>query len=149
MADPTYYVCERCGHYWPEPEWPDRCEHCRAHGSSLIPCVDADVARERSEAIIAAKAEPVRPTKRNLMPSDQTEPRRQTAAERQHELAMAAVQRQAAPPEHSLGLTRNAKQQVQIDLTVRGHSLADVEAEAVALFDRLLAKYPNADEGAA
>lgn len=79
------------------------------------------------------------------MPSDPTQPHRLTAAERQHELAMAAVQRQATPPEHSLNLTRNAKQQVQIDLTVRGHGLDQVLAEARAAFDDLLATYPNGE----
>lgn len=82
------------------------------------------------------------------MPSDPQQPYRLTAAERQHELAMAAVQRQATPPEHSLNLTRNAKQQVQIDLTVRGHDLAEVLASARTAFDDLQAAYPNGTTGA-
>ena len=52
----TYYVCERCGHYWSEPDWPDRCENCHAHGSDLIPCPDAWTAEQRSCDIDLAKA---------------------------------------------------------------------------------------------
>jgi hypothetical protein len=84
------------------------------------------------------------------MPSDQTQPPpRLTAAERQHELAMAAVQRQASPPEHSLNLIRNAKGHVQIDLTVRGTDLGQVIGQGVLMFDELTTRYPNADGGAA
>lgn len=73
---------------------------------------------------------------------DRDPARRLTPSERLHEVTMAALQRQPSPPEHSLELTRNAKQQVQIALTVRAHSLAELEAEATATFDRLCAKYP-------
>ena len=83
------------------------------------------------------------------MPSDQEQPHRLTAAERQHELAMAAITRPPAPPEHSLALVRNAKGNVQIDRTTRSTDLAALEAEATATFDRLCAKYPLVTDGGA
>lgn len=77
------------------------------------------------------------------MPSDPTAERRQTPAERNHEVIMALASRPATPPEHNLNLTRNAKQQVQIDLTVRGHDLQAVLDSAETAFDALCAKYPT------
>jgi len=74
------------------------------------------------------------------------QPRRMTPSERYHELALQAAQRQPLVPEHSLDLTRNAKGDVQIGLTVRGGDLAEVEASATAAFDRLCARYPRIDE---
>lgn len=71
---------------------------------------------------------------------DQPE-RRLTPTERYHELALQAAQRQQVVPEHSLDLTRNAKGNVQIGLTVRGANLAELEAEATNTFDRLCARY--------
>jgi len=76
---------------------------------------------------------------------EQTE-RRQTPTERYHELALHAAQRQPLVPEHSLDLTRNAKGDVQIALTVRGGDLAQVEQSATDAFDRLCDKYPRAGE---
>lgn len=73
------------------------------------------------------------------------EPRRQTAAERAHEVTMTLLQRAPAPPESAVELTRNAKGDVQIGVTVRGHDAEDVEQLACAIFDRLAAKYPRAD----
>lgn len=70
------------------------------------------------------------------------EPQRLTPTQRLHEVTMAALTRTAAPPEHSLGLARNAKGVVQIDLTVRGHDLAAVLAEAREAFDTLTTTYP-------
>lgn len=76
---------------------------------------------------------------------EQTE-RRQTPTERYHELALQAAQRQPLVPEHSLDLTRNAKGNVQIALTVRGGDLAEVERSATEAFDRLCDRYPHSDE---
>ena len=72
--------------------------------------------------------------------------RRQTPTERYHELALHAAQRQPAVPEHALDLTRNAKGDVQIALTVRGGDLAEVERSATEAFDRLCGKYPRSSE---
>jgi hypothetical protein len=58
---------------------------------------------------------------------------------------MTLLQRSAAPPESAVELTRNAKGDVQIGVTVRGHDAAAVEEEACAIFDRLVTKYPRAD----
>ena len=80
------------------------------------------------------------------MTSDQQTERRQTPTERYHELALHAAQRQPLVPEHSLDLTRNAKGNVQIALTVRGGELAEVERTAVEAFDRICARYPHSDE---
>ena len=74
--------------------------------------------------------------------------RRQTPTERYHELALQAAQRQPLVPEHSLDLTRNAKGDVQIALTVRGGDLAEVERSATEAFDRLCAKYPHSSAAA-
>lgn len=72
--------------------------------------------------------------------------RRKTPTERYHELALRAAQRQPLVPEHSVDLTRNAKGDVQIALTVRGGDLAEVERSATASFERLCERYPRADE---
>lgn len=69
--------------------------------------------------------------------------RRQTPTERYHELAMLVAARQPTVPEHSLELTRNAKGDVQIALTVRGGDLDALEADGTAAFDRLCTKYPR------
>jgi hypothetical protein len=76
---------------------------------------------------------------------DQAE-RRQTPTERYHELALQAAQRQPTAPEHSLDLTRNAKGQVQIGLTVRGVDLAEVERTATESFNRLCQRYAYTGE---
>jgi predicted ATP-dependent serine protease len=47
----TYYVCEKCAHWWLSPEFPDKCENCGQY-HALVPCRDADVAGERSQAIL-------------------------------------------------------------------------------------------------
>jgi hypothetical protein len=70
--------------------------------------------------------------------------RRLTPTERYHELAMSVAGRQPAQPEHALALTRNAKGDVQIELTVRSVDLAELERSATAVFDRLCEKYPRA-----
>lgn len=76
---------------------------------------------------------------------DQAE-RRQTPTERYHELALQAAQRQPVVPEQSLDLTRNAKGNVQIALTVRGADLAEVERHATETFDRLCGRYSYGGE---
>jgi hypothetical protein len=68
--------------------------------------------------------------------------RKRTPTERLHELAMAHATRPLAAPEHSCDLTRNAKGQTQISLTVRGTELLDVMESAVLVYDRLRARYP-------
>ena len=80
------------------------------------------------------------------MTDEQQTERRQTPTERYHELALQAAQRQPVVPEHSLDLTRNAKGNVQIALTVRGGDLAQVETAATEAFDRLCALYPHSGE---
>lgn len=60
------------------------------------------------------------------------EPRRLTPTERLHEVSMAAIQRAAAPPEHSVEIARNAKGVHQYEVTVRGYSLDQVLADALA-----------------
>lgn len=71
-----------------------------------------------------------------------TEPRRLTPTERLHEVTMAAMTRPSAAPEHSCDLTRNAKGQTQIALTVRGTDPAEVVATACELYETLRARYP-------
>jgi hypothetical protein len=65
-----------------------------------------------------------------------------TPTQRLHELAMAHATRPLAAPEHSCDLTRNAKGQTQIALTVRGTDLSEVVALATASYDALRMKYP-------
>lgn len=69
-------------------------------------------------------------------------PRRLSPTERLHEVTMAAMTRPTAAPEHSCDLTRNAKGQTQIALTVRGTDLSEVVALATASYDALRMKYP-------
>jgi len=87
-------------------------------------------------------------TEKQTSPAGGDEPteRRKTPTERYHELALHAAQRQPAVPEHALDLTRNAKGDVQIALTVRGGDLAQVEQSATEAFDRLCEKYARAGE---
>lgn len=69
--------------------------------------------------------------------------RRQTPTERLHEVTMAALTRAAAPPEHTVGLTLNAKGDVQIEVTGRSHDLERLGASVSAMFDTLREKYPR------
>lgn len=68
---------------------------------------------------------------------------RPSAAERHHELAMAAISRAPAPPEHTVGLTLNAKGDVQIEVTGRGHDLDALVTATREHFDALRARYPR------
>jgi hypothetical protein len=71
---------------------------------------------------------------------------RLNANERHHELAMAAVARTAQQPEHTVGLTRNAKGDVQIEITGRAGGDLAVLAESVAgVFDALCSRYPRGE----
>jgi hypothetical protein len=71
------------------------------------------------------------------------EPRRLTPTERLHEVTMAAIQRASTPPEHTVGLTLNAKGDVQIEVTGRGVDLAALAASVSGTFDDLREKYPR------
>lgn len=66
-----------------------------------------------------------------------------TPTQRLHEVTMAALNRAASPPEHTVSLTLNAKGDTQIEVTGRGHDLAALEADVSGAFDRLRAKYPR------
>jgi hypothetical protein len=50
---------------------------------------------------------------------------------------MAAMTRAAAPPEHSVEITRNAKGVHQYEVTVRGYDLAEVIQRALDVRARL------------
>jgi hypothetical protein len=71
------------------------------------------------------------------------EPRKLTPTERLHEVTMAAIQRSAAAPEHTVGLTLNAKGDVQIEVTGRGTDLEALAGSVQAAFDALCEKYPR------
>lgn len=80
----------------------------------------------------------------NLPAEEMTaQPRKQTPTERLHEVTMAAVQRAASPPEHTVSLTLNAKGDTQIEVTGRGHDLTGLESDVAAAFDRLREQYPR------
>jgi hypothetical protein len=71
------------------------------------------------------------------------EPRRLTPTERLHEVTMSALQRTPAAPEHTVGLTLNAKGDVQIEVTGRGTDLEGLAESVTATFDALCEKYPR------
>lgn len=73
---------------------------------------------------------------------------RASAAERHHELAMAAITRTPTPPEHTVGLTLNAKGDVQIEVTGRGTDLAGLVESVQAHFDQLRLAYPRGNGAA-
>ena len=78
----------------------------------------------------------------------ETEPRRLTPTERLHEVTMAAMSRAAAPPEHSVEISRNAKGVHQYEVTVRGYDLAEVLAEAFSAHRQLDVALPYPENGA-
>ena len=80
------------------------------------------------------------------MSTTETEPRRLTPTERLHEVTMAAMTRAAAPPEHSVEITRNAKGVHQYEVTVRGYDLNEVIQRALDV-QALLAQAPAVDAG--
>ena len=83
------------------------------------------------------------------MTAAKDEPRRLTPTERLHEVSMAAIQRTTAAPEHTVGLTLNAKGDVQIEVTGRGTDLEGLAASVQAAFDGLCEKYPRGNGGTA
>jgi hypothetical protein len=74
--------------------------------------------------------------------------RRQTPSERQHEALMAALNRAPVPPECAVDIARNAKGDVQFDVTVRGHDPDACLTKAIELADQLAAKYPRSNGAA-
>lgn len=78
--------------------------------------------------------------------AETTEPRRKSAAETVAEVALAGLTRAASPPEHTVGLTYNAKGDVQIEVTGRGHDLDALTESVAAAFDGLRAKYPRGEQ---
>ena len=74
----------------------------------------------------------------------ETTPEKQSAAERYHEFAMHAISRTPQAPEHTVGLTLNAKGDVQIEVTGRGSgSLLGLAESVQATFDALRTAYPR------
>ena len=73
--------------------------------------------------------------------------RRLTPTERLHEVSMAAIQRTPAQPEHTVGLTLNAKGDVQIEVTGRGTDLDALATDVATQFDALCEKYPRGNGG--
>ena len=71
------------------------------------------------------------------------ETRKLTPTERLHEVTMSALARTPAQPEHTVGLTLNAKGDVQIEVTGRGADIHLLVQHVVGEFDRLMAKYPR------
>lgn len=82
------------------------------------------------------------------MTTAETEPRRLTPSERQHEVVMALAQRVPAPPEHSVEITRNAKGVAQFEVTVRGYDLDEVLTDAQNAFAALASALPYPENGA-
>ena len=73
-----------------------------------------------------------------------TEPRLPSPSARLHEVTMAALHRTPQAPEHTVGLTLNAKGDVQIEVTGRGAGEIDELAAMVAgTFDALRRRYPR------
>lgn len=73
-------------------------------------------------------------------------PPRLTLSQRLHEISLAAIQRPASPPEHSVEITRNAKGVHQYEVTVRGFDLATVVQQALDVRARLDELLPYPDE---
>ena len=71
--------------------------------------------------------------------------RRLTPTERLHEVTLAAINRAPSQPESAVTLTRNAKGDVQIEVTVR-NAEPDVAADTcLSIFHGLCLAYPRAD----
>jgi len=69
------------------------------------------------------------------------EPRRPSSAELVRDVAVAGLQRAPVPPEHTVGLTLNAKGDVQIEVTGRGHDLGALSESVSDTFDNLREQY--------
>lgn len=76
-------------------------------------------------------------------------PRLPSPSARLHEVTMAALTRAPSPPEHTVGLTLNAKGDVQIEVTGRGHDLDALAASVAGTFDVLREQYRPTNGGAA
>ena len=68
---------------------------------------------------------------------------RPTPSQRLHEVTMAALNRAPSEPEHTVGLTLNAKGDVQIEVTGRGHDLDAITAHVTAKFEWLREQFPR------
>jgi hypothetical protein len=77
------------------------------------------------------------------------EPTKLTPTQRLHEVTMTALARTPAAPEHTVGLTLNAKGDVQIEVTGRGTDLDALCGDVAATFDALRIKYPRENGAAA
>ena len=77
------------------------------------------------------------------------EPRRPSSAELVRDVAVAGLSRAPQPPEHTVGLTLNAKGDVQIEVTGRGHDLDALAASVAGTFDVLREQYRPTNGGAA
>ena len=75
-------------------------------------------------------------------------PRRLTPTERLHEVTMAAMLRRPSEPEHTVGLTLNAKGDVQIEVTGRGPDLDALAAHVTAKFEWLREQFPRGNGAA-
>jgi hypothetical protein len=71
------------------------------------------------------------------------QPRRLTPTERLHEVTLTALQRHPAEPEHTVGLTLNAKGDVQIEVTGRGTDLDKLATAVLDKFAFLLERFPR------
>jgi hypothetical protein len=70
---------------------------------------------------------------------------RLTPTERLHEVTLAALNRTPAQPESSVTLTRNAKGDVQIEVTIRGYDPGSTADTCVAIFHGLTLAYPRGE----
>jgi hypothetical protein len=73
---------------------------------------------------------------------------RPTPSQRLHEVTMAALARRPAEPEHTVGLTLNAKGDVQIEVTGRGPDLDALSAAVLAQFEWLREQFPRGNGAA-
>jgi hypothetical protein len=74
------------------------------------------------------------------------EPQRLTPTQRLHEVTMQALSRTPRDPESQVTLARNAKGDVQIEVTVRGADADLCSAKAQSIFDTLRGDYPHSSE---
>jgi hypothetical protein len=80
------------------------------------------------------------------MSEHEHEPPRLTPTQRLHEVTLAALTRTPQTPEHTVGLTLNAKGDVQIEVTGRGPDLGELAASVLETFEALRAKYPRSND---
>ncbi len=77
-----------------------------------------------------------------------TPEKRPTPSELMRDVAMQALSRTPSAPEHTVGLTLNAKGDVQIEVAGKGHDLVALGVAVQDEFDRLRASYPRGNGGA-